>query len=436
MLRSDHDTASALAQLSVPAEPEPDPDPRHMGRRRFLQALGLGVGGALVGPQALATLVPGWEEDLADAAAIGPTDGVLVVILMAGGNDGLNMVVPTGDGAYYDKRGSVAVPAAGTHRVGPGVGLHSALGYVKQRYDAGHVAIVQGVGHPTPEFSHFGSMARWMHGLPGATGSTGWLGRWLDGVGRADPFRAIALGPSVPLHVVGATTQATALDPSAAPFGLAADANDERMLDVVRQLGSGPTGLGPLGDAVASTTKVLLDTTKALAPTYAPKLPDGQLVKDLTLAARVVNADLGTRVVAVTYGDFDSHGNELAMHGQRMAELDAGLKAFFATLAPAFAKRTTVMTFSEFGRTLGRNGSGTDHGNASASLVVGAGVAGGLKGAMPSLTSLTTAGHLIPTVDFRSVYATVLDRWLAADAAAVLGARYPALDLFASPPRL
>jgi len=345
-------------------------------------------------------------------------------------------VVPTGNGAYYDKRGSVAIAAAGTHRVGPGVGLHPALGYVKQRFDAGHVAVVQGVGHPTPEFSHFGSMARWMHGLPGAAGTTGWLGRWLDGAGRPDPFRAIALGPSVPLHMVGATTQATALDPSATPFGQAADANDQRMLDVVRQLGSGPTGTGPLGDAAAATSKVLLDTTKALATAYTPKLPDGRLVKDLTLAARVVNADLGTRVVAVSYGDFDSHGNQVAMHAERMAELDAGLKAFFATLAPGFARRTTVMTFSEFGRTLGRNGSGTDHGNASASLVVGAGVKGGLKGAMPSLTSLTSAGHLIPTVDFRSVYATVLDRWLAADATSVLGASYPALDLFAAAPRL
>ena len=172
-----------------------------------------------------------------------------------------------------------------------------------------------------------------------------------------------------------------------------------------------------------------------MAPSYTPTPPETALVREMTLAARLINANLGVRVIGIGFGDFDSHADQPAMHNARMAELDAGLQAFFATLSPSFTSRTTVMTFSEFGRRLERNGSnGTDHGTASSLFLVGANVAGGLKGTPPSLTAQTSGRQLVATSDFRQVYATVLNRWMNADARQILGADFAQMDLFARTP--
>ena len=433
MLPPDIETAEALAHLTLPA----DDSPSGLGRRRFLQALGLGVGGAVIGPQVLATLVPGWEEYAAGAAPIGPTDGVLVVLLMGGGNDSLNMVVPTGDSAYYAQRGPLAVPATTALPLASGFGLHPSLTFVKQRYDQGQVAVVRGVGYPNPDLSHFTSMAVWMQAWgPGGPPTSGWLGRWMDGMNTTpDPFRGISIGSGVPLHLAGLTTKATAVGTSSGGFGVSTDPNDQRMYQVLKDLGAASTTTGNWGDAIASNGKALIETSAAFAPSYTPALPTDKLVKEMTLAARLINADLGARVIGISYGDFDSHADQPAMHNARMTELNAGLQAFFATLSPAYTSRTTVMTFSEFGRRLERNGSnGTDHGTAASLLLIGENVSGGLKGAPPSLTALTSGRQLIHTTDFRSVFGTVLDRWMNADSNQLLGASYPALDLFVRTP--
>lgn len=433
MLPSDIETADALRHLTLPA----DNSPSGLGRRRFLQALGLGVGGAVLGPQALATLMPGWEEYAAEAAPIGPLDGVLVVLLMGGGNDSLNMVVPTGDSAYYAQRGPLAIPAASALPLATGVGLHPSLTFLKQRYDQGQVAVVRGVGYPNPDLSHFTSMALWMQAWgPGGPATSGWLGRWLDGMNSTpDAFRGINIGSGVPLHLAGTATKATAVGTSSAGFGVSTDANDIRMYQVLKDFGAASTTTGNWGDAIARNGKALIETSAAFAPSYTPALPSDRLVREMTLAARLINANLGARVIGISYGDFDSHADQPAMHNARMAELDAGLRAFFATLAPAYTSRTTVMTFSEFGRRLERNGSnGTDHGTAASLLLIGENVSGGLKGSPPSLTSLTSGRQLIHTTDFRSVFGTVLNRWMNADATQILGASYPALDLFVRTP--
>ena len=433
MLPSDIETAAALAHLTAP----PDMSPSGVGRRRFLQTLGLGVGGAVLGPQVLAGMVPGWEDYAAEAAPIGPRDGILVVLLMGGGNDSLNMVVPTGDSAYYSQRGTLAIPAADALSIGAGVGLHPSLAFLKQRFDAGQLAVVRGVGYPNPDLSHFTSMAIWMQAWGGAGlgPGTGWLGRWLDGMNSTpDPFRGLSIGSGVPLHFAGAQTRATAVG-SSPGFGVSTDANDLRMFQVLKDLGAASTTTGRWGDAIAANEKVLIDTSAAMAPSYTPTLPTGRLVQELTLAARLINADLGARVIGVSYGDFDSHAAQPAMHEARMAELNAGLQAFFATLSPTYTSRTTVMTFSEFGRRLERNGSnGTDHGTAASMFLIGENVKGGLHGTPPSLTTLSSGRQLVATSDFRQVFSSVLTRWLAADATAILGANHAPFDLFVRTP--
>ncbi|MDQ2648005.1 MAG: DUF1501 domain-containing protein, partial [Actinomycetota bacterium] len=155
---------------------------------------------------------------------------------------------------------------------------------------------------------------------------------------------------------------------------------------------------------------------------------------ELTIAARLLNAGLGTRAITATIGGWDTHAGQLAMQAERLGELDAGIEGFFQELRPEVAAQTTMVVVSEFGRRAQVNGSnGTDHGAASHTLVIGEKVKGGLLGAYPSLTALDSSGSLVPTVDFRSVYATVVERWLRADAKALVGP-YEQLDLFRSTP--
>jgi uncharacterized protein (DUF1501 family) len=240
----------------------------------------------------------------------------------------------------------------------------------------------------------------------------------------------------VPLLLSGATRKGTAL-PESLGDGLSTSAKDDwvrRSAECLRAMGAGSTGLGPWGDAIAAAGRTSVDLSDKVRPVYKDKLATGQLAQQLDLAARLINADLGIRVLHVSFGSFDHHANLPGEHANRMGELDAGLKVFFEKLAARFAGRVTVLTFSEFGRRVQANQSnGTDHGTASAHFAVGAGVKGGLYGAMPSLGSLDRSGNLVPTLDFRSVYATVLDSWLAADSRQLLGARYENLGIFGQP---
>src|SRR3954452_2521285 len=215
-----------------------------LSRRRFIQAA-LACGGAAVA-------APYINMASAFAAApVGRNEGILVFVFMGGGNDSLNMVVPTGDSAYYDKRGTLAIKQSDALALDGVTGLHPNLRGLKQRYDSGQVAVVRGVAVPSPDLSHFTSMATWMKGSA-STGavSSGWLGRYLDGL-DLDPLRAIRVGTSVPLHLVGATTQASAVPASSGSlFGAnRSNASDARMFDAVRLFAEGSTSLGYWGDS-------------------------------------------------------------------------------------------------------------------------------------------------------------------------------------------
>jgi uncharacterized protein (DUF1501 family) len=353
---------------------------------------------------------------------------------MAGGNDGLNTIVPTGDGKYYDARKGVAIQPSAALALNATTGLHPNLPKLQARYKAGQVAVLRSVGDLQPDMSHFTALARWMSGGASAS-STGWLGRWLDGYGTADDLSAVVVGESVPLAFVGATRKATALP---AKGGAISTSRDEgwvrRATDCLRDFGAGPTGSGAWADALGAATRSAVDLGEVVRPVYASALPEGKLDAQLALAARLINANLGVRVIQVQYGDFDSHANQPGMHDARMAELDAGIDRLFATLSPTFASRTTVLTLSEFGRRPERNESnGTDHGEGSDLIAVGPRVRGGLHGEAMHLGHLSDHGCPVAHVDFRAVYATVLDRWLGADSTQVLGARYEHLPFLGTP---
>jgi len=435
MLPSDIETRDALRHLSVPA----DTTKKGLSRRRFLQAAALGAGGIMAGPSlgGFGGLVPGFEDHLAAASPLGPTEGVLVVITMGGGNDALNTVVPYGQPSYYTKRGSLALAAGQTLSLASGVGLNPNLAKLKARYNAGKVAIVQGVGvMEQANFSHFESMGYWMNGWAGGgPPSTGWLGRWLDGLATTNPFAAVSIGSSVPLHLVGATRKALSLSTGGPPFGGVPDPSWDLLYKGIGDYAAASTGMGPLGDMVAGNGQELIQTSAQANKLYGWPLPKASLTAKLNLAARLINANLGVRVIGITQGDFDSHSNQPNMHPNRMLELDAAIEEFFVKVGSAYSGRAAMLVYSEFGRYPVRNNSnGFDHGWAGNAFVVGDRVAGGLLGTTLDTANTLGNGHIQPTVDFRTMYGGIVNQWLAGDATALLGTSATPLSLFSSGP--
>ncbi|MDH3293903.1 MAG: DUF4214 domain-containing protein [Acidimicrobiia bacterium] len=399
---------------SHPSSTTADPDPSLLTRRLFLQAVAAGV---------TVSALPAWlAEPAAAAAPLGPGEGTLVLLTMAGGNDGLNTFIPTTDGAYHDARRELAIGPHQAIALTSNRGLHPNLPYLKQHWDEGNLAIIDGVGQDGLTMSHFDSMARvmMMAGTSAAMG-TGWLGRFLDGLGR-DPFNGVSLGSSIPLVVKGRGEKAIALPEYRGNiFDVTDSPTKARQYRALRELGRYPTGLGPLADSITQAGLRAVDLAGTVRPLVEERTEEARVVTRLRLAARLINANLGVRVISIVFGDFDTHAGQRSMHNERMTELNAGLKAFFETLKPDFLTRTLVVGTSEFGRRVAYNGSGTDHGQANSLFAIGRQVNGGFYGQMPSLTRLTEFGNLRPTVDFSQFYGNLVSTWLGADTAEILG---------------
>jgi uncharacterized protein (DUF1501 family) len=436
MLDPDISTADALRHLQVA-----EVDPHALDRRRFLQLVGLGVGaGALVGPTSslLDLSLPGLDPAVWAAGPAGPNDGVLIVIGMFGGNDGLNTVVPINDQQYYGQHRNLAIRPEHTLPIDAATGLNPELTVFKQFWDAGQLAIVEGIGYPNPDLSHFNSMAKWMAGSPTGVPTSGWLGRWLDGYlgGTKDLYAAAEIGQSVPLHLVGRSQRGTAVPAGRPAFGASSNANDRKIYTALRRLGVGDaaTWRGRVGGAMIDQ----LDLAAVLAPLIPAddQLSDVPLVAEMEVMARLVNANLGLRVLSAGWGDFDSHAGQPNQHPARMRELNAAVQRFFQVLSPAWSTRVTIMTYSEFGRTSWSNdGAGTDHGTSAPHFVLGANVRGGRYGQRPSLAGLRRWDRMPFHVDFRDYYGSLIDGWLGGGASDVLGGRsIQNLGLFARAP--
>ncbi len=424
---NDFETSEAMARLSVP-----DHNEWSVSRRRFLQ---LALAGGVVASTPPLLLAGGPE---AEAVPLGPSDGVLIVVLMAGGNDGLNTLVPYNDGTYHDRYGSLAFGGDQVLPINGSLGLHRNLLGVKSRFDAGKVALIQGVGYNPPNLSHFESMATWMSGWAGGITNTGWLGRYLAGLGDPEPFTGIVFGDSVPLHFHGPTKSALSLpDKINRAIGWLPPEPGDIDLDMqalLRRYDDQGHERGPWANAWNATMDDLIELGGRTQAGYAPPLPGDALIRKFALAARMVNLNLGSRVIGITYGDFDTHANQAGRHDELLRRFDRGVDTFFANLDPAWAGRATILTMSEFGRRPKQNsGAGSDHGAASVLMAIGGRVNGGLYGGYPSLTDLDSSGSLKANVDFRTVYATVLESWLGADATQLLGANFGNLGFMQAP---
>lgn len=404
----------------------PDMGELSVGRRRFLQG-SIALGGAMaLGPTVFAD----------EASALGADDRILVCIYLGGGNDGLNMIAPLDDGAYFDARQGLAINASSAHHIAPNRYLHPSLPLLADRFRNGEVAIVEGVGHRDDDHSHFNGVATWMAASTARGPNTsGWLGRYLDDAGLGQ-LGAINVGDSgVPLHLRGRHKGATGLPTNGNLFGADVEERWEaELLRVFADLKSADFQSGEMAQAWASELGSAIDVASEISPIYENNPDERGLSRNLTLAAKLINLNLGTRIVGTASSQYDTHDDQAPQHAMNLAELDDAIAAFYSTLRPKFRNRVVIMTFSEFGRRVKANDSrGTDHGTAGPMLMIGPAVKAGFHGTAPSIRKLDERGDLKHTVDFRDVYASVLSQWLKADDTQILGGSFDKLDLLGSP---
>lgn len=419
-------------------------------RRQFLRTGVLGGAMAWTLPAFIEKTFFALDAAAADSAlqvATGKDSPILVILQMAGGNDGLNMVVPYADDAYYRARPKIGIAAGNVLKVDDHIGLHPRLKTLRGFYDEGRLGVIQGVGYPNPNRSHFRSTDIWQTATDSNKfANKGWLANYFDSCCKGDdPVVGVSIGAETPLSFSGSSGAGITLsrpeqfrfisnDPAAGEAfadmtsfsdntggsvqSLSGDKAqaDGNTLDFVRR-----TAL----DARISSDRILEITRKSKAPVA---YPGNRLASDLNLVARLIAGGLPTRVYYVSQGGYDTHSGQSGTHERLLGELDTALGAFVADLkTQGNLDRVTIMTFSEFGRRVAENASGgTDHGAAAPMFVLGGQVKAGLHGIQPSLTQLGD-GDLIYTVDFRSVYATMLDKWLHAPSEVVLGRKFPAL---------
>jgi uncharacterized protein (DUF1501 family) len=395
-------------------------------RRRFLIWSGVTAAGALaVGGTQL-----NWFDLLAEADRdpLPPGAGVLVVVTLYGGNDGLNTVIPAADRAYQDARPELAYRPQDVLDIGDGLGLNPGLTGLKTLWDNKKLAVVRGVGYPRPDHSHFRSMAIWQTASPETSVRTGWLGRWLDATGE-DPLRALSVEPVLPSllageRVAGACLPASGLQIPQDALGRAFTA-----------LGKPQAGEGTDFARAAKSIADLENTARVIGEARARQEdndpPDdeernsgasaggrGSLGAQLDLVAGLIEASVPTRAYSVSLGGFDTHADERGTQQRLLTELDKALTTFTDRMRD---RNVSVLVYSEFGRRVRANASdGTDHGTAGPAFLLGHNVNGGFYGEQPSLTDLDD-GDLKATTDFRDVYATVIRRVLATDPGVVLG---------------
>ncbi len=363
-------------------------------------------------------------------------DPILVVIQLTGGNDYLNTVIPYNDGRYHDNRPTVGIPADQALPIDDTFGFNPALPEIKALYDAGKVAVINGVGYPTPNRSHFRSMDIWHTCEPEKVGTEGWLGRVirdidphaenvLTGVnfGRGLP-RAMALS-GVPVASVAI------LETYGVLTGIQGEPERSQALDIFARMYSPTVGLGATMDYLGQTGLDALkgaDILKAAPDMYTSSIEyaDTSIAKNLQGIAKVLTANLGTRVFYTQQGGYDTHASEADVHPKLLGDLSRAVSDFYADLREHDAGDNVVMfAFTEFGRRVKDNGSGTDHGSGGVAFAIGDPVRGGMYGAYPSLAEGDLVeGDLAFNTDFRGVYGTLVEQWLGLEAKPVVGGSF------------
>jgi len=418
-----------------------------LSRRAMIKDGFLAVSAGMIMPSIFSRGIASARAQSIDGSRVAQMAGdrTLIVVQMAGGNDGLNTVIPFGDPLYHQMRPTLSIPDTSVIHLDTRLGLHPNLAPLKHLWDDGHLAIVEGVGYPNQSLSHFQAMDIWQTLDLNGTGNQGWLGKlvsgWVDQDGH--PFKAMDIGVQT----------AQALASISAPVPTISSVNTYRIYPDPADVDNGNARLQALMKLYNSYPETspyaaLLDTTALSAQDgskqlhnadaqYQPAVtyPQGPFAAGLKILAEALVQGLGLRVGYVTLGGFDTHANQQTMHNALMKTLADGLSAFYTDLSKhGKADNVVVMTWSEFGRRVEENGSqGTDHGTAAPMFVLGSTVNKGIFGEPASLGNLDNNGNLKYTTDFRSVYATILDRWLGASSHNVLGGSFGSQNFLPQP---
>ena len=370
----------------------------------------------------------------------------LVIVQMAGGNDGLNTIVPANDDRYYEARPTVNVQPGDALAIDREVGFNPALTAFRELWDEGVLAAVEGVGYPGPSYSHFQSMDIWQTADPEKHGGfEGWAGRYLEGITQEqdDGVQSLAVGRSLPRALFthkAPVPMVNTVEAYRFQDHPGAVADQERRRRALLGLYRTGTLARPFGDHLDSTLRAADSSSKALQGahgryTSSVEYPDTRLGRSMRVVAEAVTGDLGLSVAHVRIGGFDTHASQLPVHGDLLRDTAESMLAFYRDMqAQGRDQDVVLMTWSEFGRRVTENGSGgTDHGSAGPMFVLGTPVTGGLYGERPSLTDLVK-NNFKYTADFRQVYATMVEGWLGAPAEVVLGGRFEQVPLLRRAP--
>lgn len=353
---------------------------------------------------------------------------ILVVLQMTGGNDGLNTVVPYRNDHYYALRPTLGIARNAALSLTDEVGLHPRMAGMKALYESANMAVIQNVGYPNPNRSHFRSMEIWHTAEPERIEHTGWIGRYHDQVLKnlKNPLSAVNIGQELPLSLVG---NGEAIPTIQNPGQYRLNGEPVMTAGAMDRKTTGST-LDFIQETAVNAYQSSESLQKALK-SYRSNVdyPQGALAAGFKLVAQMITSDLGTRIYYLSFGSFDTHRNQDNQHANLLAAMSDALAAFSQDMKQQGKwNDVLVMTFSEFGRRVGENGSrGTDHGTAAPMFVMGGRVKPGIYGGTPDLTNLNS-GDLTYRIDFRSVYSTVLSKWLRSDPRVILGREFEALD--------
>lgn len=403
-------------------------------RRNFLKTTSLVSAGAVV-----PTFLARTALSAANSGQTGARDTILVVVQLTGGNDGLNTVIPLKDDNYAKYRPTIKVPLESVKKINDSVGLHPALQGMHGLLDDRALCVVQGVGYPNPSQSHFRSMDIWQAASLKESLTEGWVGRALKQM-NAPAFHVTGENESAPLALSGSPARVPSIG-SIEDFQLkvvsASGADKKSQTEVLESAArrSNKPGLLDFVSKTALNTYASSQKLQEIGKNYAPKspYPNSALANRLKLCAQLIDAGLGARIFYVSIDGFDTHANQggvAGAHANLLTQVSGAITAFYKDLtARGHKDRLLVMTFSEFGRRAKENGSrGTDHGSGAPMLLVGGKVKSGLVGEHPDLDKLEM-GNLKHSIDFRQVYASILDRWLGVDSRQVLGGEFKPVEV-------
>jgi uncharacterized protein (DUF1501 family) len=392
---------------------------------------------------AVGLVAPRWLSSIAQADVLrqakggkAASDTVLVVCQWSGGNDGLNTVVPYASKAYYKLRPMIGIPEAKVLKLSGEMGLNPGLTGLAELFQQGKVAIIQNVGYPQPNRSHFKSMEIWQSASPESNLKYGWLGRHFDNEMRSHPLNpVVALGLSTeqPLALAGQDASIPCFASLADLRNMIGDADSERML---REIQGADAPNGTATRAVQNASRSALDAVSVLQKQLATYKSQSTYANDAFASgfkqiAQLIATSPATRVVYFQAGGFDTHARQVEGHQSLLKNFGNAVNTFQKEMeAIGKADKVVTLVFSEFGRRAQENASlGTDHGAAAPMFLIGSKVKGGLHGPIPDLDNLLD-GDIRHTQDFREVYAATLDTWMGGDSETVLAQNFTPVDVF------